>query len=1190
MADDGATQDATQDAPALMHQRLPSLVMSPMTSSVDMLHLASQSSTKSAANGVASAMPRAALPPPSAAAATRSVSVTPPVAAVPLASPPRQNQMKHATVMVAAGARTPATPTATGASTPTTRAGSAPHQRRLTKRDLNSLAYITNNAPVPRSILKRRMLQKPQAAGDTVRQQKPTSLTPSRYVRFGGVEVISIPPRRSLMLSMQSSTLDSVDNDDDDPAPMGADENAAPPRTALAIGGAPRQASNPGRALGQHIVNANVIPPGQSVPGQQNTVQLPPQAPTTAQHGVAVGWGRPPPLIDEDDDGALPTPVLQPVLQDANPDDDVLEVPSADEVSDDDVSPAIANVPAAVDAFARRQQLQARRAIDASSAALADLDDMTPEVDQAERLLTPMPTTDFNAFNGSLPQPLPMRSQQPPAHTAPIPPVAPRVADWTIPVAPRQPPPPPVATQVKPPAAPPPIVDSLPALETTSAEAFRISPPSAPQPQLPPPKRSAAAADVSDDVVMLSPFSAMLPATATAVAPPPLQACIPSPQFDTASGSSSSLRGSLRVGHAGVPPAIAATEAAAAGTPSGTPTPQPVRRTPVSDSNALISPAANVIASEENSSDIDLLAPGGVHRWLQSSAVLSRDRPATVTTDDAGTEEELLPLPRQTAITPHQPLITSMSASLTSPRLPVPPTGFDSRVKFSGGSTSSSLASSNSDDDSDDGVAEKEHGPTANVDKRDSDDDDDVPLVRLLSKRLSEAPSEGPRETGTAADGVDSESQFAPPLAQSGLKVPSVSTQGSLTAAPAAAPVAASQWPQPAPTAAAIDALWATALASEESLLPADNNRSQHQPTSSQAINGAATLSSTPPLSLGAWQRAEQAAVGGSDEAQSDGLSAQIPQPVADSSPSRESSPPLSPPQRKKAHAPEPVTFTLRTEEATDVTLRSVRPARCALCGLGPHFGGDEGVMPSPLLPLRVAQEGGSQTDPSTGDTLLATIIVELAGHGEDNSSTVDFTAGKHHESEPAFVHAECALWSPEVYTASQGPRDERIVLRRVAEAIDRGSHIKCAGCRRTGATLGCVVAICQRSFHYPCAAALASQGELQQHAKPLAESAGIVNRIPVVLDAESLVLRCDHHSRPRSNSHSGTTHESGVPTGAADPDSSVALVDQSALTASPAAAHKQSKRGSGSRRRERPSGAASGAQRRRRQPSPTHR
>ncbi|KNA24905.1 hypothetical protein SOVF_010900 [Spinacia oleracea] len=64
------------------------------------------------------------------------------------------------------------------------------------------------------------------------------------------------------------------------------------------------------------------------------------------------------------------------------------------------------------------------------------------------------------------------------------------------------------------------------------------------------------------------------------------------------------------------------------------------------------------------------------------------------------------------------------------------------------------------------------------------------------------------------------------------------------------------------------------------------------------------------------------------------------------------------------------------------------------------------------------------------------------------------------------WVHQHCAVWSPEVYFAGLG------CLRNIRAALCRGKALKCTRCGRPGATLGCRVDRCPRTYHLPCARA----------------------------------------------------------------------------------------------------------------------
>ncbi|XP_044598470.1 histone-lysine N-methyltransferase trithorax-like, partial [Cotesia glomerata] len=62
------------------------------------------------------------------------------------------------------------------------------------------------------------------------------------------------------------------------------------------------------------------------------------------------------------------------------------------------------------------------------------------------------------------------------------------------------------------------------------------------------------------------------------------------------------------------------------------------------------------------------------------------------------------------------------------------------------------------------------------------------------------------------------------------------------------------------------------------------------------------------------------------------------------------------------------------------------------------------------------------------------------------------------------WVHANCALWSNEVFEEIDGS------LQNVHSAISRGRMIRCGECGKKGASVGCCAKNCGNTFHYPCA------------------------------------------------------------------------------------------------------------------------
>jgi hypothetical protein len=69
--------------------------------------------------------------------------------------------------------------------------------------------------------------------------------------------------------------------------------------------------------------------------------------------------------------------------------------------------------------------------------------------------------------------------------------------------------------------------------------------------------------------------------------------------------------------------------------------------------------------------------------------------------------------------------------------------------------------------------------------------------------------------------------------------------------------------------------------------------------------------------------------------------------------------------------------------------------------------------------------------------------------------------------SEGYWVHASCALWSSEVW---EGP--DPGLINAMEKARSRGAQLKCFGCGRHGATVGCNKSNCSFNYHFSCAKA----------------------------------------------------------------------------------------------------------------------
>ena len=65
------------------------------------------------------------------------------------------------------------------------------------------------------------------------------------------------------------------------------------------------------------------------------------------------------------------------------------------------------------------------------------------------------------------------------------------------------------------------------------------------------------------------------------------------------------------------------------------------------------------------------------------------------------------------------------------------------------------------------------------------------------------------------------------------------------------------------------------------------------------------------------------------------------------------------------------------------------------------------------------------------------------------------------------WIHANCAIWSSEVWETQNGS-----FLNDVQKARGRSTKLKCFGCGRPGATLGCHKGNCVKNYHFVCARA----------------------------------------------------------------------------------------------------------------------
>ncbi|XP_073287257.1 uncharacterized protein [Primulina huaijiensis] len=133
---------------------------------------------------------------------------------------------------------------------------------------------------------------------------------------------------------------------------------------------------------------------------------------------------------------------------------------------------------------------------------------------------------------------------------------------------------------------------------------------------------------------------------------------------------------------------------------------------------------------------------------------------------------------------------------------------------------------------------------------------------------------------------------------------------------------------------------------------------------------------------------------------------------------------------------------------------------RCGLCG-----GGTDGKPPK----LLVLDGMGSDNETYSGSSASDEYNYDVWDGFGDESGWLGRLLGPINNRfgiAGIWVHQQCAVWSPEVYFAGLG------CLKNVRAALYRGRMLKCNRCKRPGATIGCRVDRCPKTYHLPCARA----------------------------------------------------------------------------------------------------------------------
>ncbi|KAK9268478.1 hypothetical protein L1049_000229 [Liquidambar formosana] len=133
---------------------------------------------------------------------------------------------------------------------------------------------------------------------------------------------------------------------------------------------------------------------------------------------------------------------------------------------------------------------------------------------------------------------------------------------------------------------------------------------------------------------------------------------------------------------------------------------------------------------------------------------------------------------------------------------------------------------------------------------------------------------------------------------------------------------------------------------------------------------------------------------------------------------------------------------------------------RCGLCG-----GGTDGKPPKRL----VQDMGDSENEACSGSSASEDPNYDIWDGFGDEPGWLGRLLGPINDRfgiAGIWVHQHCAVWSPEVYFAGLG------CLKNVRAALCRGRALKCSRCVRPGATIGCRVDRCPKTYHLPCARA----------------------------------------------------------------------------------------------------------------------
>lgn len=137
-------------------------------------------------------------------------------------------------------------------------------------------------------------------------------------------------------------------------------------------------------------------------------------------------------------------------------------------------------------------------------------------------------------------------------------------------------------------------------------------------------------------------------------------------------------------------------------------------------------------------------------------------------------------------------------------------------------------------------------------------------------------------------------------------------------------------------------------------------------------------------------------------------------------------------------------------------------PRECCLCHL---CGDDDAGFPDP--DESVQKLDGKTTQSAEKDVAESTKATVDLSTGETGKSRIARLGRLLPMSEGLWVHASCAVWSSEVWESPRGG-----LINAMEKARSRGAQLRCFGCGRAGATVGCNGRHCSFNYHFPCAKA----------------------------------------------------------------------------------------------------------------------